>query len=78
MKKSFLLFSSIAVSLLLIFVSCTKESVSTSNPYITEIAPDYTDTPYLGTNNVVDTPYLKIYQVPSSFVDTPYVKKNGK
>lgn len=76
MKKSFPLFSSIAVSLLLILISCTKESVSTSNPYVKEIAPGYTDTPYLGTFNVVDTPYLKTLPASTAFVDTPYLKKN--
>lgn len=87
MKKSFLLYSSIAVSLLLILISCTKES--TSNPYVTEISHHYADTPYkatfdivdtpyLGTFHVLDTPYLKTYHVSSSFVDKAYFNNHGK
>ncbi len=71
MKKSFLLFSSIAVSLLMIFISCTKENISTPNPYVKKTAPGYVDTPYGRTFKPV-TPYFKTNPVVQSFVDTPY------
>lgn len=75
MKKLSLLFSTIAVCLLLILVSCTKENVNTPNAYVKETVPGFVDTPYRPTVNPADTPYLKTYPVPASFVDTPYLKK---
>lgn len=71
MKKSFILFSSIALSLQLILISCTKENASTLSPYVKETAPGFVDTPYSRTFKPV-TPYLKTYPVEQSIVDTPY------
>lgn len=76
MKKSFCLFSSIALSMLLILTSCSKENVSSPNPYVKEVTPGYTDTPYLGPLNVVDTPYLRTLPASTAFVDTPYKGKS--
>lgn len=74
MKKSSLLFSSIAAGLLLTIISCSKEVPAGNNPYRNEITPAFADTPYLGINNqALDTPYLPITPGVETVADTPYL-----
>ena len=85
MKKLNTSLSIIATSLLLIFASCKKQDIATSNPYVKPVTQGFVDTPYRSTNQFADTPYRRLVvkpvnaeQLPIStqFADTPYLSNN--
>ena len=77
MKKLTIQFSMIAVNLLLVFTSCTKQDVLMSNPYNNQVQ-QVTDDFLVTATNIPkqDTPYLKSIPVITQFVDTPYLHNN--
>ena len=85
MKKQNISLSIIAASLLLIIASCSKQDVTTPNPYVKPVTQSFIDTPYRSNNHFADIPYRRLVvkpvnaeQLPIStqFADTPYLSNN--
>jgi hypothetical protein len=73
MKKLSVLFSSIAVCLLLILFSCSKENTNPFNTGINQVTPNFADTPYGKiVSGLADTPYRSTNNFTG---DTPYLRK---